>query len=67
MSKPVSKASIIDVLTRAIKSVEEKRKKKIDNIRIREKLETVIPIIENGFVSNLLLQNGSKSENEYYN
>ena len=66
LSKPVSKASIIDVLTRAIKSVEEKRKKKIDNIRIREKLETVIPIIENGFVSNLLLQNGSKSENEYY-
>lgn len=66
ISKPVSKATIIDVITRAIKKVEEKRKNKIDNIRIREKLETVIPIIENGFVSNLLLQNGSKSENEYY-
>ncbi len=66
ISKPVAKATIIDVLTRAIKNVEEKRKNKIDNIRIREKLETVIPIIENGFVSNLLLQNGSNSENEYY-
>lgn len=66
ISKPVSKGVIIDVLTRAIKDVEEKRKNKIDNIRIREKLETVIPIIENGFVSNLLLQNGSKNENDYY-
>jgi len=56
LTKPVSKENVIEVLQRAMVKVDSDRKNKMNNLRIREKLETVIPILENGMINNLLLE-----------
>ena len=56
MNKPFSARSIIDVLEKAMKVLDSKRKKRSDDLRIKEKMETVTPIIENGFVYSIMFQ-----------
>ena len=51
LTKPVRQQTVVDVLERAIREIDSERKKRSDNLRIQEKLETVIPIVENGFVN----------------
>ena len=36
--------------------VDQTRQKRSDDLRIREKLETVVPMIESGYINNILLQ-----------
>lgn len=66
LTKPVKKQVLVDVLSKAMQQVDKERKNKIDNIRIKEKLETVVPIIESGYINNVLLQDKYESENNYY-
>jgi len=66
LTKPVKKQVLIDVLTKAMQQSEKEHKNKIDNLRIKEKLETVIPIIENGFINDVLLSENDCNENSYY-
>ena len=54
ITKPVNKKKILDVCIRAMHQVEEARKKLSDDLKIREKLELVVPMIESGFIYNLL-------------
>lgn len=56
LTKPVNKKKIVEVCMKAMKQVEEARQKRSDDLKIREKLETVLPIIESGYIYNLLLQ-----------
>lgn len=56
LTKPVNRKVIVDVAMKAMKKVEEERKKRSDDLKIREKLEIVIPMIESGFLYNVLLQ-----------
>lgn len=65
LTKPVSKKVILDVLTRAMHRVDERRQKRSADLQIREKLETVIPIIENGFISSILLQEAAAEYSHY--
>lgn len=44
LTKPVRQQTVVDVLERAIREIDSERKKRSDNLRIQEKLETVIPI-----------------------
>ena len=46
ITKPVNKKKILDVCIRAMHQVEEARKKLSDDLKIREKLELVVPMIE---------------------
>lgn len=66
LTKPVNRKVIIDVLVRAMGMVEDERKKRSENLKIQEKLETVIPIIESGFIYNLLLQDGFPTDTGNY-
>ncbi len=66
MTKPIVKDSFLDVIKRAMVQVDTERKNQMANLRIREKLESVVPILESGFINNLMLQ-GEGSENTYYN
>ena len=50
VNKPFSARVISEVLTKAMKVIDSRRKKRSDDLRIKEKMETVTPIIENGFV-----------------
>jgi two-component system, response regulator YesN len=66
MTKPVNKDNFLNVIKRAITQVDAERKNQMANLRIREKLDTVVPILESGFINYLLLQGGG-SESTYYN
>ncbi len=56
LNKPVEKKKIVDVLTRAMTLIDREREKRSQDLLIREKMETVVPIIENGLIYNLLFQ-----------
>lgn len=56
LNKPADKEKILDVLNRAISIIDEERRKRSEDLLIREKMETVVPIIQNGLISNFLLR-----------
>lgn len=56
MNKPIDRVKIIEVVRRAMRQIDREREKRSQDLLIREKMETVIPIIENGLVQNLLFQ-----------
>lgn len=65
LTKPVTKATVIEVTREAVQKVDEMRKKRSDQLRIQEKLEAIVPVVEEGFVSNIVLQNDWQGA-EYY-
>ena len=56
LTKPISKAKIISAVEEAIEKVDKKRNQRSNLLKIQEKLETVIPVVENSFVGSLLFQ-----------
>lgn len=56
LNKPVEKGKIIEVLRRAMGIIDKEREKRSRDLMIREKMETVVPIIENGLIYTLLFQ-----------
>lgn len=66
LTKPVNKKKIVEVCTRAMLQVDEARQKRSDDLMIREKLETVVPIIESGYIYNLLLQDDFHTYQKHY-
>lgn len=66
LTKPVNKRVVIEVCMKAMKKVDEDRQKRSDDLEIREKLETVIPILESGYLYNILLMDGFHNYNDNY-
>ena len=56
LTKPVNKKVILGTCARMMEKVDKTRQKRSDDLRIREKLETVVPMIESGYINNILLQ-----------
>ena len=56
LNKPADRQKIIDVLNRATNIIDEERRKRSEDLLIKEKMETVVPIIQNGLISNFLLR-----------
>ena len=56
ITKPMDKTKIISVLRRAMAQIDGEREKRSNELIIKEKLETVEPIIENGLIYDILLQ-----------
>lgn len=65
LTKPISRTTMISVTEEALEKVDRKRRQRSDLLRIQEKLETVIPVVENGFVSSILLKNGLQDVDYY--
>ena len=65
LMKPVSRKTVVDTISEAMAKVNAIREKRSDQLKIQEKLETVIPVVESGFVSNMLLAEDVQDE-EYY-
>ncbi|MCR4999235.1 MAG: response regulator [Lachnospiraceae bacterium] len=63
--KPVNKSKIIDVCVRAMQQVEEARHKRSADLKVREKLEIVIPMLESAFINNILQKDESASSRHY--
>ena len=56
LNKPFSPKMITGILNKAIAELDKRREKRRQDLQTRERLETVIPIIENGFISTILFQ-----------
>ncbi|MCI9463556.1 MAG: response regulator [Lachnospiraceae bacterium] len=56
ITKPMERTKIIAVLKRGMEIVEGEREKRSNDLLVKEKLETVIPIIESGLIYDILLQ-----------
>ncbi len=62
LNKPVDQARIVDVLSRAMKQIDEEKERRSQDLLIKEKLETVIPIIENNMIYTALFQDDYDEE-----
>ncbi len=56
LTKPTNKDKIIASLDKAMKLVDEEREKRNKDLIIKEKLETVVPVIESGLIYTILFQ-----------
>ena len=65
LMKPIAKKNVISILEEARQKVDIQRRQRSDQLRTREKLENIVPVLENGFISTILLQ-GDWNDADYY-
>lgn len=56
LTKPFSGKMMEEVLKKAIQKIDAKREQRSNDLIIKEKMETVTPIIENGFIYAIMFQ-----------
>lgn len=56
ITKPMERTKIIAAIKKAMELVDKERVRRSNDLLIKEKLETVVPIIESGLIYNILLQ-----------
>lgn len=66
LTKPVNKKVILETCSKAMDQVDSTRQKRSDDLKIREKLETVVPMIESGYINNILLQDDFQTYQDNY-
>ncbi|MCR5303766.1 MAG: response regulator [Lachnospiraceae bacterium] len=66
INKPFTRDMIIDVMSRAMRKVDRAREKRAEGLKIREKMETVVPVIETGFIYAMLFQENFTEDVENY-
>lgn len=66
LNKPFSRDMIVGTLDRAMKIIDTEREKRRNELQIREKIETVVPVIESGFIYSLLFQENYAEEADNY-
>ncbi|SFD00024.1 helix-turn-helix domain-containing protein [Butyrivibrio sp. YAB3001] len=66
ITKPMEKMKVINVLKKAMAQIDSEREKRSNELMIKEKLETVEPIIENGLIYDILLQEHFEEDIESY-
>lgn len=66
LTKPVNRRTIMEICTKAMGKVDEIRQRRSDDLKIREKLETVVPMLESGYINNLLLQDDFRTYQDNY-
>lgn len=66
LTKPINKKVIVERLTGMMHTVDRERQKRRDDLLVKEKMEAVIPIIENGFIISLIIQNEYEDSGEQY-
>ena len=54
ITKPMERTRIISALKKAMNMVLEEKDRRTNDLMIKEKLETVVPILENGLIYNIL-------------
>lgn len=56
ITKPMEKEKLVSVLKKAMGMVDRERENRSNDLKNKEKLETVIPMLENGLIYDILLQ-----------
>lgn len=66
INKPMERTKVIMVLKKAMEIIDQNRQKRSNDLLIKEKLESVEPIIENGLIYNILFQEHFEEDIENY-
>ncbi len=66
ITKPMEKMKVVSVLKKAMAQIDSEREKRSNELLIKEKLETVEPIIENGLIYDILLQEQFEEDIDSY-
>ncbi len=66
ITKPMEKMKVVSVLKEAMEQIDSEREKRSNELLIKEKLETVEPIIENGLIYDILLQEQFEEDIDSY-
>lgn len=66
LMKPMNKKAIVERLTSIMHTIDQERQKRKDDLLVKEKMEAVVPIIENGFIVSLIIQNEYADSGEQY-
>ena len=66
LTKPINKDVLTDTLRKAMKLVNDRREKVSKDLKVKEKLEVVVPMIESGFVYSVLLGESNDASNLSY-
>lgn len=56
LNKPVERNTIVNILKKAMGMIDKEREKRSQDLITREKLETVVPIIESGLIYSILFR-----------
>jgi len=60
INKPIQKEEIVETIETAIRQIDARLAKRSNDLEVREKLEIVTPIIENGIIYSILFEKNSK-------
>lgn len=66
ITKPMERTKIVTAIRNAMELVDKERIRRSNDLIIKEKLETVVPIIESGLIYNILLQEHFEEDIENY-
>jgi len=66
ITKPMEKTKIVAAIKTAMKQIDSDREKRSNELLIKEKLETVEPIIESGLIYNILLKEQFREDIDSY-
>lgn len=66
ITKPMERTRIISILRKGIGMIDREREKRSNDLLVKERLETVIPIIESGLIYDILLQEKFTEDIENY-
>lgn len=66
LNKPLDQRKVVQALQKAMDRIDEAKKRRSNDLRIKEKLESVQPVVENSFIYSILFQNKYADEVENY-
>ncbi len=64
--KPVSRVKVIEVIQKAVETIQIERNKRQVELELKEKLEIVVPILEHGFIYSMILFEDNYKELFHY-
>lgn len=64
--KPVNRSRIIETIKKAVEAISAEREKRRKELALREKLENLLPVLENGFIYSILFFDDNSKELENY-
>lgn len=66
LNKPVNQKVVVDVINRAMEEISARRERRKQDLQVKERMETVMPVIENGFIYSILFQERFEEDIENY-
>lgn len=62
LTKPVSRAALVEQLSAVMRDIDQERERRQEALSIQERMEVVMPILENSFVVSMIMGGGEGGE-----